>query len=354
MIFSFLLILIPISLALKFWVPVPPVWVFITASTGIIPVANWMRRATDQLAKKTGPAIGGLVNVTFGSLAELILAIFVLKGGDTEVVKAQIIGSIIGTGLLGLGLAIVAGGLQRKKQTFDRESAGSLGSLLILALIALLLPAMFDYTERSLFNAPNSEVLDEKLSVSFSVVLILLYAANLFYTLVKRNDVFERPDAERESAWPLWKSIAVLVGGTVVVAVESDLVAGSLRETAQTLSLSSMFLGIIVLSLIGNAADITAAVYFARQDRMGLVLSLCLGSSVQVALVLAPALVLISYAMGHPMNLIFSNPLELTALVGAVFAVRSIASDGETNWFEGVLLIGVYSLFGIAFFFAGH
>ena len=352
MIISILLVLIPVSLALALWSPVSAIWIFVLSGAAIIPIADWMRRATDQLAKQTGPAIGGLVNVAFGSVAELILALFVLRSGNTEVVKAQIIGSVIGTSLLGLGVAIVAGGVTREKQKFNRESAGSLGSLLILSLVALLLPAFFDYTERTLTAAPHPGALDERLSVGVSVVLILVYAANLIYTLLTRRDVFQSPDPQHPAGWPLWKSLGVLLAGTVLVAVESDLVSKSLEAAAKSLALSPLFMGIIVLSLIGNAADIIAAVYFARQDRMGLVMGLCLGSSVQVALVLAPALVLISRFMNRPMNLIFSNPLELIAIVGAVFSVRSIAADGETNWFEGVLLIGVYALFGTAFFLA--
>ena len=172
-------------------------------------------------------------------------------------------------------------------------------------MIALLLPVLFDYTERHLFTAASTGVLNERLSVSVSLVLILLYGANLVYTLVTRRDVFQSPDSASPAGWPLWKSLAVLLGGTAVVALESDLVSGSIQATAERLSLSPLFLGIIVLALIGNAADIIAAVYFAREDRMGLVMGLCLGSSVQVALVLAPALVLISHFTRHPMNLIF-------------------------------------------------
>ncbi|MEO8126071.1 MAG: calcium/proton exchanger [Bryobacteraceae bacterium] len=352
MIISFLLVLVPVSWILGFGIHASPLWIFATSGLSIVPVADRMRRATEQLAKRTGPAIGGLVTVAFGSFAELILALFVLNHGDTEVVKAQITGSIIGTSLLGLGVALIAGGLKRKKQTFDRESAGSLGSLLILSVVALLLPALFDFTERRMLSAPNPAALDEKLSISVSVVLILVYVANLIYTLVTHRDVFKSQEEKDGSTWSVWKTIAVLVGGTAIVAVEADLVSGSLQATSAQLELSSLFLGVIVLSVIGNAADIIAAVYFATQDRMGLVIGLCLGSSVQVAMVLAPALVLISYFMGHPMNLIFSNPLDLIAIVATVFAVRSIVADGETNWFEGVLLVAVYVLIAMAFFFS--
>ena len=354
MIFTWLLLLLPVSWAAAYWLSASPLAIFATSGLAIIPVADWMRRATEHLAERTGPSIGGLVNVAFGSVAELILALFVLSHGQADVVKAQITGSIIGTGLLGLGVAIIAGGIKHKKQTFSRETAGPLGSLLVLSMIALLLPVLFDYTQRSFFYAPDPGVLVERFSIGVSVVLILVYAANLVYTLVTHSDIFASKPADERSRWPLWKSLGVLIGGTVLVAVESKLVSESLQGTADRLSLSSLFLGVIVLAVIGNSADMIASTYFARQDRMDLVMSLSIGSSVQVALVLAPALVLISRFLGHPMTLLFSNPLELIAIVGTVFAVRSIAADGETNWFEGVLLVAVYVLFGIAFFFTTH
>lgn len=352
MIIAGLLLFIPISLLLAYGLHAAPLWVFVTAGLGIIPVADWIRRATSQLAARTGPAIGGLVNVTFGSVAELILALFVLSSGHTTVVKAQITGSLIGTSLLGLGIAIVAGGVTRPKLTFQRERAGSLGSLLILGVIALILPAVFDYNERHLFPARNTGTLDENLSIGVSVVLILVYAANLVYTLITRRDIFESLKSPEPSTWTLRKCLAILVGGTVLIAVEASLISSSLQATADSLALSPLFLGVIVLAIIGNAAEIIAATYFARQNRMDLVMGLCLGSSIQVALLLAPALVLISHFLGHPMSLIFSNPLELIAIVGMVFVVNSIAADGETTWFEGVLLVAVYVLLGIAFYFA--
>ena len=357
MIFTSLLVFVPISLALSYWFHVSPIWVFITSAAAIIPLAEWIRRGTDQLANRAGPAIGGLLNITFGSVAELTLALFVLAKGHNEIVKAQITGSLIGTSLLGLGIAIVVGGWKREKQSFLRERAGLMGSLLILSVIALLVPVLFDYTEHGLFagKSDNPGRLDEELSICVSVVLILVYLANLVYTLVTHRDVFsarQDPEQAGEPGWPLWKSMGVLLAATAVVAVESDLVSGSLEVTAGRLGLTTLFLGVIVLALIGNAAEIMAATYFARQDKMGLVMGICVGSTVQTALVLAPVLVLISYFMGHPMNLVFTNPLELLAIVGAVFAVNSIARDVETTWFEGALLIAVYSLFGLAFFFA--
>jgi Ca2+:H+ antiporter len=348
-----LLIFVPISLVLAYWVHPSPIWIFITGAIAIVPLADRIRRATDALATRAGASIGGLVNITFGSIVELTLALFLLAAGQTAVVKAQITGSIVGTSLLGLGIAVIAGGWSREKQVFKRERAGLLGSLLTLSVIALIIPALFDYTERHGFANPDAVLLDERLSLGVSVVLITVYLANLLYTLVTHRDVFaSRVSGEATPMQELWKTLAILIAGTIVVAVEAHLVSESLQATATQLGLTPLFLGVIVLALIGNAAEIIAALYFARQDRMGLVMAICIGSTVQVALLLAPALVLISHFMGHPMNLVFSNPLELIAIVGAVFAVNSIAADGETTWFEGVLLVSVYCLIGLAFFFA--
>ncbi len=351
MIFLGLLLFIPISLVLAYWIHAPPLWIFITGAIAIVPLAEWIRRAADQLASRAGPAIDGLLTVTFGSVSELILALFVLAKGHQATVKAQITGSLIAASLLGLGMSIIAGTWGREKQTFNRQKTGLLGSLLILSVIAVLLPALFDYTERGLLGDRNPGPLDEKLSLSVSVILILVYLANLVYTLYTHRDVFSSRNASEEASWPLWKSLGILFGATALIALEADLISGNLEVTGQQLGLTQLFLGVIVLAIIGNAAELMAAIYFARQDRMDLVMGICLGSAVQVALLLAPVLVLVSYFMGTPLNLVFSNPLELIAIIGAVFAFNSIASDGETTWFEGVLLIAVYILFGLAFFF---
>ena len=349
MIFLWLLLLVPVSLALRYFVPAPPLVVFLFAILAIVPLAEWIRRATEELAHRLGSTLGGLLNVTFGNMAELILAIFVLLDGKIDVVKAQITGSIIGNGLLGLGLAIVAGTWGRAKQTFNRESAGRLSSLLILAVIALSVPALFDYTERHMVAAPAAAALDEKLSLGVAIIL------------VTHRDIFESASEDAEAAeaaglthaerWPVWQAIAVLVAGTVFTAWESEIVADRLDSAAGTLGLSTFFLGVILLAVIGNAAEYVAAVYFARQNRMTLVMGITLGSSIQVALLVAPLLVLISYATGHPMNLVFANPLELIAVAAVAFTVNAIALDGETTWFEGVLLLAVYAVLMLAFFF---
>ncbi len=350
MVFTCLLLLVPLSLALAY-LHTPPLWVFLVAAGAIIPLAEWVRRATEQIAEHAGPVIGGLLNITFGNSAELILALFVLSSGNTTVVKATITGSIVGNSLLGLGVAILVGTWGRAKLTFRRERAGLLSSLLILSVIGLLTPALFDYTERGLFASPNAGSLDEKLSLGVAVVLILVYAANLVYTLITHRDVFALKEGEGQPTWSLQKALVVLVAATAVVAVEAEFVSRALEETAAALRLSKFFLGVIVLPLVGNAAGYFSAVYFARAGQMGLVMGIAVGSSIQVALLTAPLLVLISYMFDHPMNLVFSNPLELIAIVAVAFAVNAIAQDGETTWFEGLLLIAVYVLLGLAFFF---
>jgi Ca2+:H+ antiporter len=347
-----LLALVPVSLLLGWVVHPGPIWVFLTAVVAIVPLADLVRQATEELAHETGSAIGGLLNVTFGNAAELILALFVLAEGHVEVVKAQITGSLIGNSLLGLGLAILVGSIGRQHQRFSRERAGLVSSLLTLSVIALLVPALFDHTERQL-GASGASLLDERLSLGVAAILIAVYAAHLVYRLVTHRDVFAIDEAAGGSRrrWSLALSLAVLVAATALVAAESELVSASLEATAGRLGLSTFFLGIVVLAIVGNAAEYVAAVYFARRDRMDLVITLTAGSSIQVALLTAPLLVFVSRLFARPMTLVFENPLELIAVAAAAITVRSIAADGESTWFEGALLLAVYAVLALAFFF---
>jgi Ca2+:H+ antiporter len=353
MIRLWLLLVVPLAPVLHYGFGVRPSFVFLAGIAGVGVLADWIRAATEQLARHTGPAIGGLLTVSLGSVAELILALFVLAGGQPRVVHAQITGSILGTSLLGLGLAIVAGGVSHERQVFKRERAGLLSSLLILAVIALLLPAVFDFTSRASGHGENIAGRDEALSLGVSVLLLLLYAGNLVYTLITHRDVFATGETESEGGgWALWQCLAVLGAATVCAAGESELVSHALSSAAEAFHLSPLFLGVIVLALVGTVSDLFASVYFARRDKMGLVMSICIGSAIQVALVVAPLLVLVSWAMGTPMTLVFRDPLDLFAIAGTAFIVNALTGDGETTWFEGVMLIGVYLVFGVAFFFA--
>ena len=347
-----LLLVVPAAPGVAYFLDPSPIWIFLISATAIAVLADWIRRATEQIAGRIGPAFGGLINVSFGSLAELVLALFVLSKGQADVVQAQITGSIIGTSLLGLGLAITVGSIGGRSLQFNHERASQLSTMLVLVLIALLLPTVFDLTERSAKHGKGLSLSDQELSIGVSVVLIVLYAANLIYTVVSRRDAFASEETvDAPAGWALTTSIGVLVAATAAIAWEADLVSGSLAAAAGALRIPKMFLGVIALALVGTVSDIFAATWFGRQGKMGLVLSICVGSSIQVALVVAPVLVLASWLMGHPMTLIFDNPLDLFAIAATAFIVNAIASDRETNWFEGFLLIGVYILLGLGFFF---
>ncbi|MGE5130976.1 MAG: calcium/proton exchanger [Sphingomonadaceae bacterium] len=354
MLFLATLILVAAALGVHFLLDVAPPWTFVAGVVAIVPLAEWIRRGTEHVARRAGSAVGGLLNSTFGNTAELVLAIFVLLAGNAEVVKAQITGSIIGNGLLGFGLAITVGTWGRRELRFKPQRAALLSSLLMLAVIALLVPALFDYTERGIFASTEATALDEKLSLAVAVVLIVVYAANLAYTLVTHRDVFaleESPESE-EATWPLWRALAVLVTATAATAGMADLVSGALEKTATGIGVSTFFLGVVVLAVVGNAAEYFSSVYFARQGRIGLVASITVGSTIQVALLVAPVLVLLSHLLGQPMDLVFDNPLELVAIASVAFVVNAITRDGEVTWFEGVLLVAVYVLLAFAFFFA--
>jgi Ca2+:H+ antiporter len=352
MIFRWLLLLVPLSAILAYGLHAPLMWIFIASLFGLVPLAEYVRRATDQLARMAGPTTGGLLNVSFGNVPELVLGYFILQAGQVEVVKAQITGAIIGNSLLGLGLAIVVGGFGREKQSFRKDRAGLAGSLLVLVVIALLLPGLFNISERSVLPAAIVADLNQRLSVGVAIVLILVYIGNLIYTFVTHRDIFAGSKSEQPAEWSMSKAIWVLIIATIGTAFEAELVSGALGEAASRLGLSPVFIGIILIAIAGNVSEYFSAIYFARENRMGIALSITVGSTIQIGLVIAPLLVLISAFTAHPLNLVFGNPLEMMAIGGAAFAVNAIAQDGETSWFEGVLLLAVYILFGIAFFYS--
>ena len=354
-IFTWLLLLVPVSALSAYFTGEDSLVTFAVAVLAVIPLAEWIRRATEHLALRAGPAIGGLLNVSFGNAAELILALFVLAAGKGDVVKAQLTGAIIGNALLGLGLSIVVGSIGREKQTFNRAHAGQLASVLVLSTIGLTLPALFDYSMRG--ETPSGRLIrDEHLSLAVSVVLILVYAANLVYTLVTHRGVFayaedDAHDEEAHVPWPAWKALIVLATATMVTGFEAEMTSGALEPTAVQLGLSEFFLGIILLAVIGNAAEYVSAIYFPRKNQMGLAVSITVGSTIQISLLVAPVLVIVSALMGTPMNLVLSWPPELVAIGAVVYSVSAIAEDGETRWFEGVLLLAIYVLFALAFYF---
>jgi Ca2+:H+ antiporter len=343
----------PLSLALHYTDAVSPVWIFVSGLVAIAVLAHWVRRGTEQVAERAGGTIGSLLNVSFGNAAELVLALFVLSQGQTRIVQAQVTGSIIGTTLLFLGISALVGGLKHPRQTFGAAQAGLLSTMLLLVAVALLLPVAFDDAERILTPAVDHTARDEQFSLSISMVLLLLYGAHLIYVLITHRDLFRGDREHGRAAWSLPLALAVMVGSTVVIAAESELVTSRLSEASVVLGFTPGFMGVVVLALIGTIADLFASVAFARADRMDIAFGMCIGSALQIALVIAPVLVLVSWAMGYPMSLVFASPLDLFAIAAAAFIVRAIAADGETNWYEGFLLIGVYVLFALAYFFAG-
>ncbi len=332
--------------------------VFGAAALGIVPTAALMGRATEELAARSGPGIGGLLNVTFGNAPELIIALFALGQGLHEVVKASIVGSIIGNILLVLGAAMLAGGWKREKQLFSRTSASIQTSMLLLAAAALIMPAIFELVEGKGLPQPGAEIVDygstvEHLSLAVAGVLIVTYVAGLFFSLKTHRDLFN-PEYEDDGTWG-WSvraSVLALAGAGVLVGVMSEVLVGSISEASHAIGLSEFFIGVIVVAIVGNAAEHWVAVLVALKDKMDLSVNIAIGSSAQVALFVAPVLVLVSTFIGpHPLALVF-NGFELGAIVLAVLIANYVTQDGESTWFEGLQLLAVYVVFGIAFYYA--
>jgi Ca2+:H+ antiporter len=333
--------------------------VFASSALGIVPTAALMGRATEELAARSGPGIGGLLNVTFGNAPELIIALFALNRGLHEVVKASIVGSIIGNILLVLGVAMLFGGLGRDRQTFNRTTAGVQTSMLLLAAAALVMPAIFELVEGTGLPDPGAQTVDydstvEHLSLAVAIVLIATYVAGLFFSLKTHRDIFNPEYGEEEGlgGWSTRKSMVALAGSGLLVGLMSEVLVGSIEEASHAIGLSEFFIGVIVVAIVGNAAEHWVAVLVAVKDKMDLAVNIAIGSSAQIALFVAPVLVLASFFLGpHPLALVF-NGFELGAILLAVLIANYVAQDGESTWFEGVQLLAVYVVFGIAFYFA--
>ncbi|MBO8171295.1 MAG: calcium/proton exchanger [Bacillaceae bacterium] len=315
---------------------------FITASVAIIFLAGLMGKATENVALHAGERIGGFLNATFGNAAELIIAIFLIKEGFFDMVKASITGSIIGNLLLVLGLSLVAGGIKHKIQKFNSLLAGHNASLMLLAVIALFIPAMFA-------NKLEYETLIS-LSLIVSGILILSYLLWIIFSMVTHKEELADgiPDGE-DPVWSKGMSILLLIVSTVFVAITSEWLVHSVEHVAEVLGWSELFLGAFVIAIVGNAAEHSAAIFLAAKNKIGGAIEIAVGSSLQIALFVAPALVFISLLFGPPMDIIFTD-IELAAIAVAAFIAKSISRDGSTNWFEGILLLVVYAILGTAFF----
>lgn len=354
-IFSVLLIFVPVSIAAHYleW---NSLLVFGLTALAILPLAGWMGTATEEIAVVVGPTLGGLLNATFGNAAELIIAIVALREGLVDIVKASLTGSILGNLLLVLGLSMLLGGLKFKEQTFQPTIARVNASAMNLAVIALLMPAAVNFTSQGI-----EEPLMQKISVAVAIVLILVYALTLLFSMRTHSYLYDVGVAETAGNDPdaanahehkpnLWLWVGVLLTATVFVAIESEQLVGSLEEATTKLGLTELFTGVIVLPIIGSAAENAAAVFVAIKNKMDLAVSVAMGSSLQIALFVAPVLVLAGAFLGQPMDLNF-NPFELVAVAVAVLITNSISSDGQSNWLEGTLLLATYAILAIAFFF---
>lgn len=349
-----LLIAVPLSWVLA-WLGAPALAVFVACGIAIVPLAAEMGAATEAVAVRTGPAVGGLLNATFGNAAELIVAVVALRAGLVDLVKASLVGSILGNLLLILGLSLVAGGLRRPTLTFNRTAAGTSGAMLLLAGAALVIPALFALVHPA---ARPEESL--RLSEGVAVVLVVTYGASLVFSLVTHRQLFHGEGEgegggggtshHADALYAPKVALAILGGATAFVALESELLVRATETLVQRIGLSELFLGLIVIPLIGNAAEHATAVVVARRGQTDLALQIALGSSTQVALFVAPLLVGVGVLLGQPMNLVFTG-FEVIALGFASLIVTVIALDGESNWFEGAQLLALYALVALAVWF---
>jgi Ca2+:H+ antiporter len=345
---NLLLIFVPVAIALEFLMPTSHTLIFVASCLAIIPLAGWLGRATEELSHHTGEGVGGLLNATFGNAAELIIAVMALQKGLYPVVKASLTGSIIGNILLVLGAAVFAGGLKFERQKFNTTAARAQVTLLTLAAIGLIMPASFHY-----LSGPAGRTSEGDLSLEISIVLLLAYGAHLVFSLHTHKQLFAGETAAEHGAgaWTLKKSILFLLGATALIAWVSEILVGSVEHAAESFGMTRVFLGVIVVAVVGNAAEHSTAILMAMKNRMELAIGIAIGSSLQIALFVAPVLVILSHFMGpQPMDLVFT-PAEVLAVFVAVLISGQIASDGESNWLEGILLLSVYLILGIVFFF---
>jgi len=348
-----LLVFVPVTLALEYVVHASPVTLFLTSAIAIIPLAGLMGKSTEMLAARVGAGLGGLLNATFGNAAELIIAIFALRAGLMDLVKASLTGSIIGNILLVFGLSALLGGLRYPRQAFNRTAANLGATMLLLSAVGLVVPAVFFLIAEG--SSPDDVVAAERsLSLEISVVLMLCYVLSLVFSLKTHGHLYsgkghaeEEPD---ERIWSRGRSFGVLLGAAALVGWMSEILVAGAESAAETLGMSEVFVGVIIVALVGNAAEHSTAVLVAVKDKMDLALQIAVGSSVQIALFVAPLLVFLSYFVApQPMDLLFT-PLEIVAVAISVLVVGQISDDGETHWMEGALLLAVYSVLGLAFF----
>jgi Ca2+:H+ antiporter len=339
-----LLIFIPVSIIFEI-MHLGDVPLFIFSCLSIIPLASLMGEATEEIAVYTGPRIGGFMNATFGNATELIIAFFALRAGMFDVVKASIAGSVIGNILLVLGASMFAGGLKHKIQKFNQKSIDVSSSMLLFSVIGLIVPAIFLHTVTpDMLNTSKYEAL----SVTIAFLMFLLYIMWLVFSFYTHKDVYATELASHTKAkWSLKKAIGVLVLATVAIAVESEFLVSSVESITHEFGISQFFIGIILIPIIGNAAEHSTAIIMALKNKMDVAVEIAIGSSLQIILFVAPVLIFLSLLF-KPMHLVF-NEFELISMIIAVVIANKVASDGESNWLEGLQLMVVYAIIAVAF-----
>ena len=350
---DWLLIFVLVAIFLRFWPGgISPTALFVCSALGIIPVAGWIGRATEALAARVGAGLGGLLNATFGNAAELIIGGIALSKGLTNVVKASITGSIIGNVLLVLGLSILLGGTKYKEQRFNRTAVTTSVTSLSLAAIGLVIPTVFHRAaDRS--AGGWSALVEQKLSLAIAVVLFLTYFFMLGFSLWTHKHFFQgthNQAEENSQQWSRAKAIVILIIATAFVALLSEFLVGTIESVRDSVGLTEVFVGVIVVAIVGNAAEHSTAILMAMKNKMDLTVNIAIGSSLQIALFVAPVLIFLSYLFGRPMNLEFTMP-EVVAVVVSVYILFQISEDGETNWIEGIQLLSLYVILGILFFY---
>lgn len=355
---NWLLVFVPVAMLMEWVFHSPPVWIFVVSCLAVIPLAGQMGHATEEISEHVGEGLGGLLNATFGNAAELIIAVMALRAGLFDLVKASITGSIIGNLLLVFGLSVLLGGLRFPTQRFNRTAAALGSTLLVLSAIALVVPAVFHMLVGS-----TAQTAERNLSLEIAVVLMATYVLSLLFTLRTHKHLYtgsaaavEAPEGEEaghgsKAHGPVWKPLVRLLVATVGIGVIAEFLVGAAEHTASELGWSDVFVGVIVVAVIGNAAEHSTAILLAMKNKMDGAINIAVGSSIQVALFVAPVLVFLSYAIApRPMDLIFT-PLEVIAVIASAGVMALCANDGESHWMEGVQLLAVYVILGIAFFF---
>ncbi|MFN2587905.1 MAG: calcium/proton exchanger [Actinomycetota bacterium] len=341
---EWLLVFVPIAAILEI-AHGDPIAIFVISGLAILPLAGMIGHATEDLAARIGPQKGGLLNATFGNVTEMIIAFFLILEGELEVVKASITGSIIGNVLLVLGLSFLVGGWSRGEQRFNRAASGLHSSSLVIAVVGLIMPALFALTPAA------SEFRTEAVSVGVAIVLISLYGLGLLFSLKTHKSLFRSDFDHGEPKWSVRKAMGLLGGATVLVAMMSEFLVGALEPTVEELGMSKLFVGLIVVPLVGNAAEHSSAIFLAAKDKMDVSIEIAIGSSTQIALFIAPVLVFVSLLVGEPyLDLIFSS-FELAAVAFSSIVLGFIALDGRSNWFEGAQLVGAYCIMAVSFYF---